>query len=256
MERVELAYHGLDFADLPPPDAESEPEPRPDPVDPMGRDGARSDAAVRLLTIGRAVEKKGFDVLLEALALLPPDLHWRLTHVGGGPLLPRLKEQARAAGIAGRVDWRGAAARAAVFGHYRQADLFVLPCRVAPDGDRDGLPNVLMEAQSQGLTCLSTGISGIPELIEDGVTGRLVAPEDAAALAGALAELIGAPALRARLGQLGSERVRERFSHEPGIALLAARFGLAGRPAADAQPDAQPDTRPDAQQEAARAGLA
>ena len=113
-----------------------------------------------------------------------------------------------------------------VLAAYRASDLFVLPCRVAADGDRDGLPNVLMEAQSQGLACLSTTVSAIPELIEEGVTGRLVPPDDVAALTEALSDLIGDPAQRLRLGAAGAARVREAFSHETGLRILTGLFGL------------------------------
>src|SRR5690606_15495250 len=176
---------GLDFTRFPAP-----PDPAPDPA----RDGSDAAAPVRLLAVGRAVEKKGFDHLLEALAALPPGLHWRLVHIGGGPLSAALRTRARALGLADRVAWRGPQPQQAVLAACRDADLFVLPCRIAADGDRDGLPNVLMEAQSQRLAVLSTRVSGVPELIEDGVTGMLVPPGDPAALSAALAALIADPA--------------------------------------------------------------
>jgi glycosyltransferase involved in cell wall biosynthesis len=188
---------------------------------PGGRDGRDPAAPVRLLSVGRAVEKKGYDLLLAALAALPPGLHWRLTHVGGGPLRPALERQAANLGLAGRIDWRGAETQAAVLAHYRNADLFVLASRIARDGDRDGLPNVLMEAQSQGLACLATRVAAIPELIDDGATGALVPPEDVAALAAALVRLIGDPAQRRRLGQAGQQRIRADFDMKGGIDSLA-----------------------------------
>ena len=108
----------------------------------------------------------------------------------------------------------------------RGADLFALASRLAADGDRDGLPNVLMEAQSQGLAVLSTRVSAIPELILDGVTGTLCDPADPKAFAAALARLIGDPALRRQLGRAGAERVRTSFSFASNVAGIAARFGL------------------------------
>jgi glycosyltransferase involved in cell wall biosynthesis len=113
-----------------------------------------------------------------------------------------------------------------VLARYRAADLFVLPCRIARDGDRDGLPNVLMEAQSQGLACLSTTVSAIPELILSGETGMLVPPDDRGALAAALAALMRDPAERRRLGAAGEARLRRHFGHRAGIARLATLFGL------------------------------
>jgi len=103
----------------------------------------------------RRGRQERFDDLLGALALLHSDRHWRLVHIGGGPLLRSWGHGAQA-GPRDRVQWRGPQSHAAVLEAYRAADLFVLPCRVSADGDRDGLPNVLLEAQSQKLACVST----------------------------------------------------------------------------------------------------
>jgi glycosyltransferase involved in cell wall biosynthesis len=132
-----------------------------------------------------------------------------------------------------RIEWRGAQPQEAVLQAYREADLFVLASRIAPDGDRDGLPNVLMEAQSQGLACLSTTISAVPELIETERNGILVPPDDPAALATQLARLIGDPGTRQRLGAAAAHRVRDCYAMDAGIDILAARFGadLAARAA-------------------------
>ena len=213
--RVELVYHGLDlsrFASFPGKEKQNSGK---DPADP-----------VTILSVGRLVEKKGTDVLLEALAQLPAGLHWRLVHVGGGPLKTKLERRARALGIEARVNWRGARTQTELLAEYRAADLFALASRVARDGDRDGLPNVLAEAQSQGLACVATRVSGIPELIEDGATGLLVAPESAPELARALGALIADPAQRRRLGAAGRARVLEKFGLQANIQRLASRFGL------------------------------
>jgi glycosyltransferase involved in cell wall biosynthesis len=114
-----------------------------------------------------------------------------------------------------------------VLAAYREADLFELASKVARDGDRDGLPNVLIEAQSQRLACVSTAVSAIPELIQQDVTGLLVPPGDPVALAETLERLIRDPEERARLGAAGEHHVRRHFSIEAGIDLLARRFGLA-----------------------------
>jgi glycosyltransferase involved in cell wall biosynthesis len=214
-DTVELIYHGLDLERFAAPHA-----PRPD------RDGGDATDPVRILSVGRAVEKKGYDDLIEALAGLPATLHWRLEHVGGGPLLELLQRRAARAGIADRVAWLGAQSQDAVLERYRAADLFVLASRVAEDGDRDGLPNVLLEAQSQALACVTTSASAAPELIEDGVNGCLVAPGDSAALSQALATLAADPGRRRRLGEAGLAKVRARFDMAPGADRLAARFGL------------------------------
>lgn len=217
--RVELVYHGIDLTRFPPPS-----KPRRE------RDGAAADDPVVVLSVGRLVEKKGVDLLLRALARLPRALHWRFVHVGGGPLRRALGAQARALGIAERVSWRGALTQQQLLEEYRAADVFALASRVASDGDRDGLPNVLMEAQSQDLPCVATGISGIPELLEQGVTGILVAPESPEALALALQSLIADPARRRALGQAGRARVAARFGLESNVVRLAEKFGLCETP--------------------------
>jgi glycosyltransferase involved in cell wall biosynthesis len=212
-DAVTLLYHGLDFSRFPP-----APGSRP------ARDGASAGDPVVLLSVGRAVEKKGYDDLVEALALLPRDLAWRFEHIGGGPLLPVLKSRAEALGIGGRIAWRGAQPQDVVLEAYRRADLFVLASRIAADGDRDGLPNVLMEAQSQGLAVIATKVSAIPELVQDGATGMLVEPGDRDALAAALQALIADPARRAGLGAAGERRVRAAFDMSAGIDELARRL--------------------------------
>jgi glycosyltransferase involved in cell wall biosynthesis len=215
-DRVALCYHGIALDRFPPAPQRSQ-----------QNDGGNPGRPVVLLSVGRAVAKKGYDDLLAALALLSPGLAWRLVHIGGGALASKLQQEAARLGLADRIEWRGARPQPDVLAAYREADLFVLAAKIAPDGDRDGLPNVLVEAQSQGLTCLATRLSGTPELIEDGVTGLLVPPEDPAALAAALARLIGDPALRARLGRAGEARVRAVFDADRTIDGLAQRFGLA-----------------------------
>jgi glycosyltransferase involved in cell wall biosynthesis len=212
-DKVGLVYHGCDFSSFPPPAEHAYRRDGTDPTDP-----------VLLLSVGRAVPKKGYDILLDALARLPCDLNWRFVHIGAGSQRRKLERKTRRLGLSARVTWRGAKAREEVFDAYRRADLFVLASRIARDGDRDGLPNVLLEAQAQELACLSTDVSAIPELIADGETGILVKPGDPDALAQALQRLIRDPSLRRRLGQAGARRVRESFSHARNAIGLIARF--------------------------------
>src|SRR6266404_3845681 len=215
VDTVALCYHGLDFERFP-----------PAPARPLGGDGRDPRNQVVLLSVGRLVAKKGYDDLLAALALLPSGLEWRFVHIGGGTLAAALRRQAERLGLARRIEWRGALTQPDVLAGYRAADLFVLAAKPARDGDRDGLPNVLMEAQSQRLACLATDVSGIPELIEHGVTGLLTAPNDPARLAQKIAELICDPARRAGLAVAGERRVRSLFAMDSGIEALARRFGL------------------------------
>jgi glycosyltransferase involved in cell wall biosynthesis len=213
-DRVALVYHGLDFARFP-----ANPTPRP------ARDGSDARDPVILLSVGRLVAKKGYDVLIDALALLPPALNWRLVHIGGGALKKQMRRRAAKAGIASRIEWLGARPQDEVLRRYRAADLFVLASQVARDGDRDGLPNVLMEAASQGLACVATRAGAIDEIVEDGATGVLVPPGDARALADALAALIAAPDKRGELGRAAEARVRRDFAHDSGLDLLARKLG-------------------------------
>ncbi len=215
--QVSLLHHGLDLDRFPPPEAPG-----------SRRDGRDPNDPVRILSVGRLVEKKGYDDLIEALALMPRALAWRLVHIGGGPLKDRLGRLAARRGIADRIEWHGAQPQDIVLQHYRGADLFALACRIARDGDRDGLPNVLMEAQSQALPVVSTRVSAIPELVDDGETGLLVEPGDRQALAAALERLIADPARRQTLGQAGLARVRAHFRFERGIEALARKLAPDG----------------------------
>ena len=211
--RVELVYHGIDLARFP----AARPE-RP------ARDGAGEP--VRILSVCRLVEKKGMDVLLAALARLPAGLNWQLVHAGGGPLRKSLGKKAEKLGISENLVWRGALAQEDLLAEYRAADLFALASVVARDGDRDGLPNVLMEAQSQALACVATRVSAIPELIDDGRSGVLVGENDPEALSRSLEALIRDPARRRALGEAGLARVRGEFALEANLERLAQKFGL------------------------------
>ncbi|TPM26591.1 glycosyltransferase [Mesorhizobium sp. B2-3-5] len=210
---VHLSYHGLDL----------------DRFGSFGEarkhyDGSAPDEPVVILSVGRAVEKKGYDTLLEALALLPGDLAWRFEHIGNGEELKRLRALAQKHGLDDRVSWKGALAQEEVLEHYRRADIFALACRITANGDRDGLPNVLVEAASQRLACVSTDISGVPELLSPDETGLLVPTEDPIALAKALERLIRDPVLRARLGDAAERRVRGNFDHMASIGQLKELF--------------------------------
>jgi glycosyltransferase involved in cell wall biosynthesis len=212
-ETVDLLYHGLDLSRLP---ARAPDQPP--------RDGRDPDNPVVILSVGRRVEKKGIDDVLQALALLPRGLHWRFEHIGGGPLGAKLRARATRLGLADRCVWHGAREQSFVFDAYARADIFVLASKIAGDGDRDGLPNVLMEAQSQAVACVATRVSAIPELIDDGQSGLLVPPSDPAALAAALESVLRDPARRTGLAVRGAEIVRSRFSFHEGVERIAVRL--------------------------------
>jgi len=140
-DKVSLLYHGLDFSRFDRNQALA-----------ARRDGSDADDAVRLISVGRAVDKKGYEVLLAALAELPPTLCWRFVHIGGGELLEQLQAQARDLDLQDRIEWLGALPQTEVLAQYRNADLFVLPSKISADGDRDGLPNVLIAKPGAGLS--------------------------------------------------------------------------------------------------------
>jgi glycosyltransferase involved in cell wall biosynthesis len=206
--KVSLVYHGLDFTRFPEPPTRA----------------PRETGPYTLLSVGRLVPKKGFDGLLNALALLPRDLDWRLRQIGGGPLKDALAAEAAQLGIGERIDWLGARPQEQVLEEYRGADLFMLNCRIAEDGDRDGLPNVLMEAQSQRLPVISTAMPAIAELVIDGQTGLLTPPDDPMRLAQAIERLLRDPELRVRYADAGFKRMRALFSATGGIDDLERRF--------------------------------
>ena len=222
-DRVHLSYHGLDLDRFPPLEAQA-PPPACSP-----RDGSDPQNPVAIISVGRAVPKKGYDVLLRALARLPADLHWCFTHAGDGGERPKLRKLAEDLGIAHKITWLGAVDQKDVLEAYRRSDIFALACRITPDGDRDGLPNVLVEAASQRLACVATDISGIPELFENDVNGLLVGPEDPAAFSRALERAIRDPGLRRRLGAAADRKVREDFDHHTSIAELKALFQSGAR---------------------------
>ncbi|MCF6234005.1 MAG: glycosyltransferase family 4 protein [Rhodobacteraceae bacterium] len=206
--RIDLVYHGLDLSRFPtPPDRALR-----QPGDPL-----------RLMSVGRLVEKKGFDRLIAALALLPDRLGWTWEHIGGGDLSEPLRDQAKRAGVADRITWRGACDQPEVIAAMRRADLFVLPSRVAQDGDRDGLPNVLMEAASQNLAILSTPVSAIPEFITSGTHGVL-SRDTPEALCEAIRFFGDNPQQGAKMAKAALARLKSDFGMEPGIAQLSARL--------------------------------
>ena len=211
--RLDLAYHGLDLGRFP----------APPPLRPR-RDG--TGETVDLVSVGRLVEKKGYDLLLTALAALPSSLNWRFIHVGGGELSSQLAATARRLGLDNRIEWRGACDQNEVVAALRAADIFVLPSRIAKDGGRDGLPNVLMEAASQDLPIVATDISAIPEFIENGKHGVLVEP-DAGKLAQALARTIGDPEGREMMAKAARARLAAEFGMDQGIDRLATRLRAA-----------------------------
>ncbi len=191
---VHAIYHGLDTEFF---------SPRP---------AATVDDRPLVLAVGRLVEKKGFDQLIAACALLKRrGASFRCLIVGeDGDAGDALRAQIAALDVADVVQLQGAVAQDALREIYRGAHAFALPCRITADGDRDGFPNVLAEAMAMGVPVVTTPISGIPEMIDDGQHGLLV-EGDAASLADAIERLLTDSALHARLARAARERICERF---------------------------------------------
>ncbi|HVS85937.1 MAG TPA: glycosyltransferase, partial [Gaiellaceae bacterium] len=173
-----------------------------------------------VVSVGTLAGKKGHDVLIRAVAAT--GLEPRLVIVGEGPERPALEALARELGV--RAELPGTMPHADALALTARAQAFALCCRETADGDHDFLPVALMDAMSLGVPCLSTRFVGIPELIEDGVSGLLAAPGDAASAAERLSMLLGDEALGARLGAAGRERVRADFDLDRNTAKLAELF--------------------------------
>jgi glycosyltransferase involved in cell wall biosynthesis len=179
-----------------------------------------------ILTAARLVEKKGLDDLLRACALLRgKGVSFRCIVIGEGPERRRLELQRRALGLDGVVDLPGACVQEELVARYRAATVFVLPCKVLPNGDRDGIPNVIAEAMASGVPVVSTKVSGVPELIESGTSGLLVPPGNTTELSSAIELLLRDADLRARLARNARARVEADFDSVACARALAARFG-------------------------------
>ena len=197
IRRLRKVYHGTDLSRFPfiPP---GEREPSDSPL---------------ILTVGRLVTKKGFDHLITACGLLRDrGRSFRCLIVAGSrDLWDPLHGQIHDLQLDDLVKVEGPLDQAEVARAYREAAVFALPCVVAADGDRDGIPNVLVEASASGLPIVSTDVSGIPELVQDGKTGLVVPPRDPSALAGAIERLLDSPALRHELAAGARQHVEEVF---------------------------------------------
>jgi glycosyltransferase involved in cell wall biosynthesis len=202
--RVHLVRHGLPLAEF--------------PFVPAAADG-------RLLAVGRLEAKKGFDLLPALCAHLRAAGAAHTCHiVGEGPERPRIARLAARCGVADAVTFAGALPPAAVRDAMRAASVLLLPSRRMPDGDRDGVANVLVEAMALGLPVATTTAGAAGELVRDGANGRLVPPGDPAALAAAVAPLLHDPAARARLAAAGRATVEAEYDEDRNVEQLARAF--------------------------------
>ena len=203
---------------------------------PPRRAAAAPGAPLRLLCVGRLTEPKGLIDLLHACARLrAAGLPFSCEIVGGRVATEinyylRLKKLHRTLDLAAHVRFAGAQPFDRVQARYGEADVFVLPAVVAGDGRREITPNALIEAMAMQCAVISTPVGGIAEIVDDGVSGLLVPPGDAAALAAAITRLAGDPAWRAALGRNARRRVEERFDIDRNIAGYVALFGARAAP--------------------------
>jgi len=172
----------------------------------------RNTVSPVILSIGRFVPKKGFPILIRALQQLKKEgLAFRAYLIGGGPQQNELGQLVAELNVGDCVSLLPQMSQTELLEYYRQASIFALACEVQEDGDRDGIPNVLVEAMAMGMPVVSTSISGIPELVQNQVNGLLVPEKDVAAMANALGALLRQPEKARRLGTAGRESVEREF---------------------------------------------
>jgi glycosyltransferase involved in cell wall biosynthesis len=207
---VELVYHGLDLAGV-----KQTPRPSPNGHPPL------------ILAVGQLKEKKGFPYLIKACQRLKSKGYaFTCEIIGEGPNREELEALIVDLKLQDKIILRGALPNAVVMSRYSKATLFSLPCVVAKNDDRDGIPNVLLEAMANQVAVVSTRVSGIPEVVKDEVTGLLVEPGDDQALATAIACLLDDAELRTRLAQAGYRFVVENFDIRKNIGRLVRLLEL------------------------------
>jgi glycosyltransferase involved in cell wall biosynthesis len=199
------SYHGIDLT-------------RFRPESPSAATETQVHPTLNILSVGRFCEKKGFSYLLDAChQLKQAQIPFHCKIVGFGELESRLQAHIARLDLNSEVTLLGKLTQDAVIEKYHQADVFVLPCLVTEDGDRDGIPNVLLEAMATGLPVVSTAISGITELVQSEANGLLVSEKDATTIAQALTRLAQNPSLRQKLGRAGSRTVHQNFTLEHNV---------------------------------------
>ena len=225
--KIHRVYNGLDLANLPAP-----------------LKGERPPGPTRILSVGRLVPFKGFEILLEACAELDMrNFDFRCQIVGDGPLREQLESMIGRLKLRNRVELCGSLSQADVFSKLRGCDIFALASVVDSEGASDVFPTVIMEAMACARPVVSTRLAGIPESVVEDVTGLLVPPGDWEELALALDKLVRDPALRERLGDAGRERMENEFDVTRTVEPLHELFSAAISASSSSQPSA---TEPDA----------
>jgi glycosyltransferase involved in cell wall biosynthesis len=206
---VRRVYNGLDLDEFP----YESPRARP----------------ARVVAVGRLVEKKGFADLIDACALLARrGRPFACRIIGTGALEGELRARIGGLGLQAQVELVGPRPQNEIIEEMRGAAALAAPCVVCPDGDRDGLPNVIQEALALGTPVVSTDVTGIPEVVRDGQTGLLVPQHDPAALAAALERLLTDPELRVELAARARRFMEAEFNIHHNTARRRALFRAAG----------------------------
>jgi colanic acid/amylovoran biosynthesis glycosyltransferase len=180
----------------------------------------------RVVAVGRLIEKKGFADLIEACRILQESgILLTCSIIGTGELESDLRGRISRCGLEGRVELLGPRPQAEIVDRVRAAAVFAAPCVVGEDGNRDGLPTTLVEAMAIGTPCVSTDVTGIPEVVRDGLTGLQVAQRDPAALASAIRRLLESADLRIELAANARALVESEFDVHANAARVRALFG-------------------------------
>ena len=206
-DKVKVDYHGLDVGRY---------------MTVESKDGPTS----KILAIGQLKEKKGFSYLIDAVKILRDhhDFDVVLEIVGAGPLEQSFRDQISTNGLDEIVTLTGSLPHPSVVARLGSASVFVMSSVLASNGDRDGIPNVILEAMASGVPVVATSVSGIPEVVHDEKTGLLVTPNSSEALAEAIHRLLADPELRHQLAENAREFVAERFDTETNARRLLGRF--------------------------------
>ncbi|QGY81124.1 glycosyltransferase family 4 protein [Sphingorhabdus lacus] len=187
-----------------------------------------SSPAIRpkhIVAVGRLVEKKGFSTLVEACALLDAaGQEFTCEIIGDGPQRADLAQRIEESGLSDKVRLAGALPRPNVITALQSAAVSALPCIVADDGDRDGLPTVLVEAMALGTPCVSTDVTGVPEVVKHGTTGLCIEQRNPKALAEALGAILENPAMRERLASEARAMIERDFDVDQNAAYLRTFF--------------------------------
>jgi glycosyltransferase involved in cell wall biosynthesis len=204
--KVLVNYHGLDLEKY----HRNKPKPAAPPL---------------ILSVGQLRERKGMIYLVQACGILQDrGIDFRCRIIGEGPEREALEREIERLGLAEKVTLAGALPQEQVIPEYEAANLFVLPTVLSESGDRDGIPNVILEAMAMELPVISTWNSAIPEAVRDGENGLLVPPKDIPALADALEKILTDSIFAAKLANEACRTVREQFDPQRNIQVLVKAF--------------------------------